>query len=66
MLQSNGDCGHDAYMLQSILEDLFYDNGVDIYFQAHVHNYERDAAIYKNKTVYGEFDGPHIHIYSNL
>jgi hypothetical protein len=35
---------------------VFYDAGVDIYFQAHVHYYERDAAIYKNLTVKSEID----------
>lgn len=62
LLQNNGDCGHNAVMLQEQLDDVLYQNGVDIYFQAHVHNYEREAAIYKNLTVPSEFDGPNIHI----
>ena len=49
-------------MIQGHLDDVFYQNGVDLYFQAHVHNYERDVAIYKNKTVPSEYDGPHLHI----
>ncbi|OMJ75606.1 hypothetical protein SteCoe_25225 [Stentor coeruleus] len=62
LLQSNGDCGVDAIKLQNALEEVFYQNGVDIYFQAHVHNYERDCAIYKNQTVPSEYDGQNIHI----
>jgi acid phosphatase type 7 len=61
-LQSNQDCLVDTPTFQQALEDVFYENGVDVYMQAHVHNYERDCAIYKNKTVESEFDGPHIHI----
>jgi len=62
MVQDNGDCGDDALLLQEALEDIFYDSGVDLYIQAHVHNYERNTAIYKNQTVPSEFDGPNIHI----
>ena len=49
-------------MLQEELEEIFYQNGVDIFFQAHVHNYERDVAIYKNLTIPSDYDGPHLHI----
>ena len=56
MLGSNSDCGVDPLKLRPIFEDLFYDNGVDIFFQAHVHNYERNAAIYKNQTIKSEYD----------
>jgi hypothetical protein len=49
--KDNTDCGVDSLKLQGVFEDLFYDNAVDLYFQAQVHNYERDSAIYKNLTV---------------
>ena len=62
LLQGNTDCGVEALMLQQELEDVFYENGVDMYFQAHVHNYERNGAIYKNQTVESELDELHIHI----
>lgn len=62
LLKGNGDCGEDALMLQQKLEEVFYQNGVDLYVQAHVHNYERDGAIYKNQTVNSEFDGTNIHV----
>ena len=45
-----------------LLEEVFYQNGVDIYFQAHVHNYERDGPIYKNQSIASEFDGDNIHV----
>eukprot|EP00359_Climacostomum_virens_P007149 CAMPEP_0204905838 /NCGR_PEP_ID=MMETSP1397-20131031/5644_1 /ASSEMBLY_ACC=CAM_ASM_000891 /TAXON_ID=49980 /ORGANISM="Climacostomum Climacostomum virens, Strain Stock W-24" /LENGTH=455 /DNA_ID=CAMNT_0052074773 /DNA_START=79 /DNA_END=1443 /DNA_ORIENTATION=- len=61
-LKSNSDCGVDTIKMQAILEDLFYDNGVDLYFQAHVHNYERDAAIYKNLTVPSDYDSENLMI----
>jgi len=60
--KSNSDCGEDTEVLKPILEDLFYENGVDLLITAHVHNYERDAAIYKNKTVKSDYDDLHIHI----
>jgi len=50
----NHDCWDDANVLKRALEDLFYENSVDIYFQAHVHYYERNKAIYKNHTVHCE------------
>jgi acid phosphatase type 7 len=62
LLQSNRDCGVNALMLQQALEDVLYENGVDVYVQAHVHNYERESAIYRNKSVDSEFDGPHLHV----
>jgi Predicted phosphohydrolases len=65
LLQDNGDCGVDTLVLQAALEDLFYENGVDIYFQAHVHNYERDGPIYKNQSIPSEYDGPNVHIGPN-
>jgi hypothetical protein len=36
--------------LRGLFEDLFHENGVDLYFGAHTHNYERCTAIYQNKT----------------
>lgn len=55
-------CGPDAMLLQDELEELFYTNAVDLVFQAHVHNYERDTPIYKNQTVYGAYDSLHTHV----
>jgi hypothetical protein len=47
----NSDCWDDANILKTELEDLFFEQSVDVYLQAHVHYYERNSAIYKNETV---------------
>lgn len=48
----NEDCWDDANTLKAELEDLFYEQKIDVYFQAHVHYYERNTPIYKNLTVH--------------
>lgn len=62
LLKGNTDCGVDSLMFQEALEDVFYTNGVDLYVQAHVHNYERDTPIYKNETVRSAQDSFHVHV----
>lgn len=47
------------------MEDRYYQAGVDLVIQAHVHNYERDAPIYKNETILSGFDDVHTHINPN-
>lgn len=64
-LKSNGDCGEDSLQYQAYYEELFNEMGVDIYFQAHVHNYERDSPIYKNVTVKSEKDEQNYHFNAN-
>ena len=61
----NGNCGVDTLKLRPIFEDLFNEAGVDIYWQAHVHNYERDSPIYNNVTVLSDDDGPNHHFNAN-
>ncbi|CAG9329844.1 unnamed protein product [Blepharisma stoltei] len=55
-------CGSEAELYQSILEDILYENSIDIMLQAHVHSYERDKPIYKNLTVKSDYDDKHTHI----
>ena len=37
--------------LQSAMEDLFHQYGVDIYFSGHVHHYERNLPVYKGQPL---------------
>ncbi|OMJ87157.1 hypothetical protein SteCoe_11156 [Stentor coeruleus] len=60
--QANSDCGVDSIILRRYLEDLLYQEGVDLFFQAHVHQYERNSPIYKNHTVKGDYDDEHKHV----
>lgn len=45
-----GDCGSGASYLRGRAEDLFYDHQVDLVLAGHVHNYQRTAQVYQNKT----------------
>ncbi|CAG9328406.1 unnamed protein product [Blepharisma stoltei] len=59
------NCANQPAVIRPILEDIFYNNSVDLVLQGHVHNYERDAAIYKNLTVNSEFDSQNMHVNAN-
>jgi hypothetical protein len=48
---NNNNCIGQAIQTRSWVEDLFYNNKVDIILGAHVHNYERETAIYQNKSM---------------
>jgi 3',5'-cyclic AMP phosphodiesterase CpdA len=56
------DCSSRAAEFQVILEELLNTNKVDLFLQAHVHNYERTAAIYHNLTVPSELDTPNVSV----
>lgn len=58
----NTECGIDAPKLRGILEDLLNNYSVDLVFHGHLHNYERDAPVYKNTTVLSELDTPNLHL----
>jgi acid phosphatase type 7 len=55
-------CLSEAELLRSHFEEVFYLNGVDLYIQAHLHQYERMTPIYKNQTVRSEQDTGHMHV----
>jgi acid phosphatase type 7 len=59
---TSNTCLSEADLLRSIFEDLFYQNGVDLYIQAHLHQYERMTPIYKNQTVKSAQDTMHMHV----
>lgn len=58
---NNNVCILEPIITQKYLEDLFYKYKVDLAIGAHVHNYERQAAIYKNQTVESESDTANSH-----
>lgn len=49
--KKNGDCGKDAIAIRKNIEEIVYENKVDLFLQAHVHQYERNTPIYKNQSV---------------
>ena len=57
----NEDCTVSSKKLRAVLEDLLYENGVDLFMQAHVHNYERNQPIYRNNTIMSDYDDEFMH-----
>ncbi|OMJ65032.1 hypothetical protein SteCoe_39672 [Stentor coeruleus] len=55
---SNGkkDCVDESLVLRKHIENILYENSVDIMFQVVVHNYERCIAIYNKKRIIGAND----------
>lgn len=45
------DCTGSAAYIRSQLESIFYENGVDLIFGAHMHNYERVHPVYNSSVV---------------
>ena len=56
------DCGVHSVRLRGALEEILHREGVDLFIQAHVHNYERNTPIYNNLTVKSDYDDLHIHV----
>ena len=52
-LSSNGIPIADSYRAQQAFESLFHQYGVDVYFDGHVHGYERTYPVYQSE-VFGE------------
>jgi len=48
----NSNAGHlgEAMLMMQNMEDLFYEYGVNLVINGHVHSYERTWPVYKNKT----------------
>jgi acid phosphatase type 7 len=55
-------CLSEADLLKTSFEDVFYQAGVDLYIQGHLHQYERMTPIYHNKTVKSDLDAAHMHV----
>lgn len=43
----------EGYPMQEAIEDVLYENGVDLVFSGHVHAYERSCEVYQYKCVAG-------------
>ena len=60
--QIREDCEIHTQIIRNHLEDIFYNNSVDLVLAAHVHHYERQKPIYKNLTVESSKDEKHLHV----
>ena len=58
--QSNKDCTFRAAYLKGLIEDIFIEEKVDLFLQAHVHNYQRLSPILHNESISGPHDEPHM------
>ncbi|CAG9322167.1 unnamed protein product [Blepharisma stoltei] len=61
-IERNYICGAEARILRDKLEDIFYEQGVDMFLAGHLHTYERMGPIYKNSTVKSELDDLNLHL----
>lgn len=61
----NKDCGFRADRLRKMLEEIFYENGVDLVLHAHIHAYQRTTPLYHNLTVPSAFDDFNTHLDPN-
>ena len=50
------DCIKATKMLRGYLEEIYYENKVDLVVSGHVHRYERNSAIYNNTDFSGPYD----------
>ena len=48
--RSNNNCYKQSPEIRSFIEDILFENAVDLYIGAHVHKYERNDVIYRNQT----------------
>jgi predicted MPP superfamily phosphohydrolase len=56
------DCEIHTQIIRNHLENIFYQNSVDLVLSAHIHHYERQKPIYKNLTVESLKDEKHLHV----
>lgn len=57
--RSNNNCYKQSPELRTYIEDILYENKVDLYIGAHVHKYERNGVIYRNHTYPSEREDDH-------
>jgi acid phosphatase type 7 len=53
------DCEVETAILRHSLEEIYYKHKVDLVIAGHLHHYERQSAIYQNKTVPCETEDEH-------
>lgn len=58
LMSNNNNCAGQTIKMRAHFEEMFFKNRVDIVFAGHVHNYERNGAIYKEMPVPCEIDIP--------
>ncbi len=59
---NNDDCSGQTYRTREAFEELFFNYSVDVVIAGHVHNYERNSAIYKSSPIPCDLDIPtHLH-----
>mmetsp|Transcript_32628 Transcript_32628/g.56686 ORF Transcript_32628/g.56686 Transcript_32628/m.56686 type:complete len:449 (+) Transcript_32628:1585-2931(+) len=56
------DCAEEGSELQAVLDEFLYNNRIDLFLQAHVHNYERAGPVYRNLTVSSDYDSLNMHV----
>eukprot|EP01095_Lingulamoeba_sp_RSL-Kostka_P013903 TRINITY_DN5877_c0_g1_i2.p2 TRINITY_DN5877_c0_g1~~TRINITY_DN5877_c0_g1_i2.p2 ORF type:complete len:272 (+),score=81.16 TRINITY_DN5877_c0_g1_i2:822-1637(+) len=57
-------CFRQASFYQDKIEDLINQYNVDLFIQAHVHNYERTYPVYKDQVVQQNYTNPQAPVYS--
>jgi hypothetical protein len=61
-LANNDDCSQQTFVTRAAYEDLFFKYKADAVIAGHVHNYERNSAIYKGTPIPCDIDMPnHLH-----
>jgi len=59
---TSGACEDNASIFRAELEQLFYEEKVDLVITGHVHAYERTYPVY-NGTTYPSYDDPQVRLY---
>ncbi|OMJ83789.1 hypothetical protein SteCoe_15197 [Stentor coeruleus] len=55
---NSSNCFRDVKKIK-LIEEILYENKIDLVLQAHVHNYERDSPVYNNTNLSGPNDTEH-------
>ena len=57
------DCARNKSILRSQLEDLFFEQGVDMYLSGHQHRYERTWPMYSSRAFQTDYTNPMAPVY---